>query len=168
MAVPSSGVLTMVGIAQERLYGTYGSGVITGPIVMTDLINGGSIGGSGNSYPSLNTSSPSKPNTSTPHAMNEWYSYDQDYAAYTAFYGTTTTSKFLSSVCGISTTESYWHDGSFAMPVVGDSIYTNSSGTTAAAWSRYKGAGTSYNSNSGFGLQVSSGVVTISTLCGIP
>ncbi len=48
---------------------------------MTDLINGGGS----NSFPALNTLSPSKPNTSTPHAMNEWYSYDQDYVQWRSF-----------------------------------------------------------------------------------
>ena len=77
MAVPSSGTLTMLGIARERKYSSYVStGIIPHPILMTDLINGGGL----NSFPALNTSSPSKPNTSTPHAMNEWYGYDQDYA----------------------------------------------------------------------------------------
>ena len=81
MAVPSSGTLTMLGIAQERKFGTYGSGTITYAILMTDLINGGGS----NSFPALNTLSPSKPNTSTPHAMNEWYGYDQDYVQWRSF-----------------------------------------------------------------------------------
>ena len=77
MAVPSSGTLTMLGIARERKYSSYVSTFnLPYPILMTDLINGGGL----NSFPALNTSSPSKPNTSTPHAMNEWYGYDQDYA----------------------------------------------------------------------------------------
>ena len=76
MAVPASGTLTMLGIAQERKFSTYGSGVFANPILMTDLINGGGL----NSFPALNVNSPSKPNTSTPHSMSEWYGYDQDYA----------------------------------------------------------------------------------------
>ena len=55
MAVPTSGVLTMLGLAQEALYGTYGSGTITSPIHMYDLVNGGNSAGSGNSYPTVNT-----------------------------------------------------------------------------------------------------------------
>lgn len=54
MAVPTSGVLTMLGLAQEALYGTYGSGTITSPIHMYDLVNGGNSAGSGNSYPTVN------------------------------------------------------------------------------------------------------------------
>ena len=37
MAVPSSGTLSMLAIAQEALYGTYGSGTITGPISIYDM-----------------------------------------------------------------------------------------------------------------------------------
>ena len=58
MAVPSSGTLSMQDIAQERLNSTYGSGSVTGPISMYNLINGGNTGGavnSGNNYPALNT-----------------------------------------------------------------------------------------------------------------
>ena len=56
MAVPTSGALSMESIAQEALYGTWGSGTITGPISMYDMINGGNTKGSGNSYPTVNTS----------------------------------------------------------------------------------------------------------------
>ena len=44
----------MESIAQEALYGTWGSGTITGPISMYDMINGGNSHGSGNSYPTVN------------------------------------------------------------------------------------------------------------------
>jgi len=71
----------MLGIAQERKFGTYGTGTISSPILMTDLINGGGS----NSFPALNTSSTSKPNTTTPHSMSEWYSYDQDSAQWRSF-----------------------------------------------------------------------------------
>jgi hypothetical protein len=54
MAVPTSGALSMLDIAQEALYGTWGSGTITGPISMYDMINGGNSHGSGNSYPTVN------------------------------------------------------------------------------------------------------------------
>jgi len=74
MAVPSSGTLTMLGLAQERKYGTYGSGTISFSILMTDLINGGGA----NNFPALNTQCVPYPNTSTPHSFNEWYGYDQD------------------------------------------------------------------------------------------
>jgi len=58
MAVPASGTLSMQDIAQERLNSTYGSGNVSGPISMYNLVNGGNTGGavtSGNTYPALNT-----------------------------------------------------------------------------------------------------------------
>ncbi len=58
MAVPSSGTLSMQDIAQERLNSTYGSGNVSGPISMYNLINGGNTGGavtSGDTYPAINT-----------------------------------------------------------------------------------------------------------------
>ena len=55
MAVPSSGQLSQLAMAQEALYGTYGSGSVTGPISLYDMVNGGNTSGSGNSYPTINT-----------------------------------------------------------------------------------------------------------------
>ncbi len=54
MAIPGSGTLSQLAMAQEALYGTYGSGTITGPISLYDMINGGNTKGSGNSYPTVN------------------------------------------------------------------------------------------------------------------
>jgi|TARA_R100000030_G_C3218248_1_gene115230 hypothetical protein len=54
MAVPTNGVLSMQSMAQEALYGTYGSGSVTGPISLYDMVNGGNTNGSGNSYPTIN------------------------------------------------------------------------------------------------------------------
>ena len=54
MAVPGSGALNMLNMAREALYGTWGSGTITGPISLYDMINGGNTKGSGNSYPAIN------------------------------------------------------------------------------------------------------------------
>ena len=56
MAVPTSGALNMLNMAREALYGTWGSGTITGPISLYDMINGGNTKGSGNSYPAINQS----------------------------------------------------------------------------------------------------------------
>ena len=55
MAVPASGQLSQLAMAQEALYGTYGSGSVTGPISLYDMTNGGNTNGSGNSYPAVNT-----------------------------------------------------------------------------------------------------------------
>ena len=51
--VPGSGTLSMKAMAQEALYGTYGSGTITGSIGLYALVNGGNQN-SGNTYPAVN------------------------------------------------------------------------------------------------------------------
>lgn len=67
MAIPNPscppGQLSMLAMAQEALYGTYGSGSITGPISLYDMINSGDTKGSGNSYPTINTNSVPNPIT---------------------------------------------------------------------------------------------------------
>ncbi len=63
MAVPSSGTLSQLAMAQEALYGTYGSGSVTGPISLYDMVNGGNTNGSGNSYPTINTGCTPNPAT---------------------------------------------------------------------------------------------------------
>ena len=55
MAVPGSGQLSQLAMAQEALYGTYGSGSVTGPISLYDMVNGGNTNGSGHSNPAINT-----------------------------------------------------------------------------------------------------------------
>ena len=70
MAVPGSGAITMLGIAQERKYGTYGSGTISAPITMFELLNGGGP----NSFPSLNSCP--QPNVPS-YSMSGWYGYNQ-------------------------------------------------------------------------------------------
>jgi len=69
MAVPGSGAITMLGLARERLYGSYGSVAIPSfPITLFDLVNGGGANG----FPALNTCGVI-PN----YSMASWYSYDQ-------------------------------------------------------------------------------------------
>ena len=70
MAVPGTGAITMLGVAQERKYGSYGLGNITSPITMFDLLNGGGA----NAFPSLNSCP--QPNTPS-YTMSDWYGYNQ-------------------------------------------------------------------------------------------
>ena len=80
MAVPGLGALTLLALAQECYYGTYGSGTITGPIVLSDLTNGGNSGGSGMVYPNINQQSPSYPPPGvTPITFSSFYNYDKNY-----------------------------------------------------------------------------------------
>ena len=70
MAVPGSGAITMLGIAQERKYGAYGFGTISFPITMFDLLNGGG----NNGFPALNECP--QPNVPS-YSMSGWYGYNQ-------------------------------------------------------------------------------------------
>ena len=79
MAVPSSGNISMLGLAREKVYDDYDYYVTpTGPYSMYDFVNGGDTNGSGVSFETTNTNSSSYPNTTEPHQMSEWYSYDHD------------------------------------------------------------------------------------------
>tara|TARA_Y100000034_G_scaffold28667_1_gene34493 strand:+ start:2590 stop:2853 length:264 start_codon:yes stop_codon:yes gene_type:complete len=80
MAVPASGELSMLGLANEKYENDYDAGEALGLISMYDLFNGGNTNGSEaqGGYEVTNTNSTAYPDTSTPHKMSEWYSYDHD------------------------------------------------------------------------------------------
>ena len=77
MAVPTSGALSMKDMAQEALYGTWGSGTITSPISLYDLVNGGNTGGSGNTYPTVNTNCTPNPATRESTPLLQIYKVEQ-------------------------------------------------------------------------------------------
>ena len=82
MAVPGSGAIHMKGLHNEKANDDYAnSSDPGGAVTMHDLVNGGNSQGSAVSYEATNTSGDNEPNTSTPHAFNEWYSYDHDFVA---------------------------------------------------------------------------------------
>ena len=79
MAVPSSGTLSMNGLHKEKTIDNYsGFGSVPSFVSLFDLVHGGNIKGSGVSYETTNTNSAYYPNTTVPHGMSEWYSYDHD------------------------------------------------------------------------------------------
>jgi len=112
MAVPSSGTLTMQGLAQEALYGTYGSGTITSPIHLYDLVNGGNSAGSGNSYPTVNQSCTPNPADRTALTLTDVWISNNPGVYFTLYYN---------SSIGVA-----------ANLDIGDYIYTDSSLTTPA------------------------------------
>ena len=77
MAIPTSGVLSVYAMAQEALYGTYGSGTITGPISIYDMINGGNSHGSGNTYPTVNDNCTPNPVTRISTPLLQMYKAQQ-------------------------------------------------------------------------------------------
>ena len=113
MAVPGSGTLSMLNIAQEALYGTWGSGTITGPISLYDMVNGGNANGSGNSYPTVNTNC-------LPNPANRGYN-ELPLVKGAMGTGTPTTLYYNSNI------------GDASNLTVGDYLYTDSSLTTPAS-----------------------------------
>lgn len=121
MAVPGSGTLSMLNIAQEALYGTWGSGTITGPISLYDMVNGGNTNGSGNSYPTVNTNCTPNPADRTSNQLTNVSEGMGGGAARTLYYNA--------------------NIGAASNLTAGDYLYTNSSLTTAE--------GASYNAQPG-------------------
>ena len=70
-----------------------------------------------------------RPNTTAPHSMSEFYSYNHTLSSVTLFLAA---GPSRSSNCGSDIETKFYHDGSGTLPVRGDSIFTNSAGTTAA------------------------------------
>ena len=160
MAVPGSGTITLLGIAQERYYSTYGTGTITGPIVYTDLINGGNTGGSGMNYPALNTCSASLPTTTTPWPMDEWYSYDQDASSCCDSISLKYNATSAVAACGSSPNTYYTghQTGIFTHP-----LYSNSGCTTSAATGFYAEA---TQGSGGVVCKYTSSTQTWDSICG--
>ena len=96
---------------------------------------------------------------SAPDAYSDFYGYS-NLTSYTGGAFQTGT-KFI---CNSTLNVTYYHDGSGTIPTVGDTIYTDSGGTTVIG-----GGNAGYNRTNQFGylLTNSSGVVTNTYLCGI-
>jgi hypothetical protein len=94
MAVPSSGILHLSKIANEKHFDNYNQAQLpTAPYSLTDISTSGNSNGSGVSFDATNTANASadRPDGSAPHAMSEFYNYDHDkvsgnaYITYLAF-----------------------------------------------------------------------------------
>ena len=88
MAVPSSGALSLKGIANEIDDSDYSSDGIQGPFSLKELSDG--------TVDTINTANASddRPDGSAPHSMSEWYAYDHDKvgASYTSVFSNFTMS----------------------------------------------------------------------------
>lgn len=79
MAVPSSGELSMLGLAREKVFDNYSSSSTpTGPYSLKDLSLGGNSNGSGTSFDLTNIANlnANKPDSAAPYSMSEFYKYD--------------------------------------------------------------------------------------------
>ena len=94
MAVPSSGVLSLFGIANEIDDGDYTSDSFQDPISLEHFSTGGEA--------TINTANASanRPDGSAPHAMSEWYAYDHDFNPFSSVIANFTIS---SAIIGVTT-----------------------------------------------------------------
>jgi hypothetical protein len=76
----------------------------------------------------------------------------------TAFSSSTGNSS-QTTACDLLINQTYYHDGSGTLPIVGDSVYSDSAGSTGLVWNNYKaGIGT-------YSIQPSGTVVSFTGTC---
>ena len=124
MAVPSSGALSLLGIKRELSNNNYSASNSHSNISLKDCSDG--------TVATIKTgnSSSNRPDGSTPHSMSEFYAYDHDLVTVTAYTGSNLESTG-NSACSIEEPEeTYYHNGSNDDPATGDTVYTNSSGSS--------------------------------------
>jgi len=89
----------------------------------------------GSSSGSLRTLS-SAAGKSTPDAMSEFYGYS--HVTLTSYTSSIPSNATLFNVCSQTPTATYYHDGLTTYPVTGDTVYTNSNGSTYVSAGYYK------------------------------
>lgn len=97
---------------------------------------------------------------SAPDKITDFYGF----SALKLFYVTNTNYRSSSSACGQKCTVSRWHDGTSALPQLGDTIYTNSTGTTTWSWSSWYGCVTTSGGSSIQSIAMSKTVGVVGTV----
>lgn len=152
MVCPSSGEISLLGIAREKQNDDYTdttvlvgqNGNSPGTISLESCSTSGNNHGPQVVMEATNTNSPSYPDGSAPYAMSEFYGYDHDAASCTSFTYSNGVMKII-MLCGWSwTTNTGYHNGSGSLPTTGDDVYTNSGCTSAIANNRYRISSISY------------------------
>jgi len=172
MAVPSSGTLSLLGLAREKQNDDYTNttamaaqnGTTPGAVSLESCATSGNNKSGQVVMESTNFSSPSYPNVTTPHAMSEFYSYDHDFVARVAKSVYTTSVPKGVFACG-QTTNGTWYFPDTS-PAVNDQVYTAQSpgtGTPSAGKYGYKNIG---SGTTDYRFEVnSSGVITSVNSC---
>ena len=70
-----------------------------------------------------------RPNTTAPHSMSEFYSYNHTLSSVTRFAAAYNS---RSNPCGAEMETNYYHDGSGTLPTTGDTIFADSDGAETA------------------------------------
>lgn len=133
MAVPSSGALSLLGIKRELSNDNYSASNSHSNISLKECSDG--------TVATINTgnSSSNRPNGSAPHSISEFYVYDHDLSTLTEFTYNSEGQESAGNACSLESIEdTAYHDGSGTYPAVNDSVYSNSSGTTALSAANYK------------------------------
>lgn len=144
MACPSSGTITLFGIAKELELNNYNNTIPYGTFddyyVNPPSLTNMSTGGGG--FDSINTanSSANRPNGSTPHYISEFYSYDHDLTSASAPTVTTTGATWKSNTSSVSmsgyigsnggatlTDKGFVYSSSTSSPTIGGSGVTKKS-----------------------------------------
>jgi hypothetical protein len=112
------------------------------------------VGGSSSSLRSLSNAA----GKSAPDGMQEFYGYS--HVTLTSFSASINSN--FGAVCSESIVTTYYHDGSFTYPDVGDTVYSNSSGSSYLSSGYYKLGSGDYM------IVSSSGSVTSVDPCGFP
>ena len=97
-----------------------------------------------------------------PDKVSDFYGYPP----LTSFFITTQGYKNF-DFCGINTPVEKWHNGSGTVPTVGDTIYSNSTGTTVYTWTRRHGISNNSSGAAFAGMQMglTNGVISNMYLC---
>jgi len=162
MAVPSSGTLSLLGLAREKVHDDYTSGAISGQIPLKFVTIGGQGGSQQETYDATNTDSASYPDGSAPYNMIGWYSYDHDFVALSTAYRTASSYAKPLAACNQTTDTQIWFSGSFSN---GDTVYTNSAGSATLAAGNYGYGSSGGNASSRFTTNSSGVVTTGPTVC---
>jgi hypothetical protein len=134
MAVPATGSISLRGLAREKIYDNYSSTSNPTSISLGNLATG-------NGYDPTNTNSPSKPNTTSPHSMLEWRSYDHDYNGVvnnTSFSASIRHNTDILACNSTSLSNTFWHDGEGTYPINGDGLWGNEAHTLFLVDGYYK------------------------------
>lgn len=97
---------------------------------------------------------------SAPDKITDFYGF----SALKLFYVTNTNYRSSSDACRQKCTVSRWHDGTSALPQLGDTIYTNSTGTTTWSWSSWYGCVTTSGGSSIQSIAMSKTVGVVGTV----
>ena len=84
-----------------------------------------------------------------PYKFSAWYGYDQDCTTGITPFNTTTVQTSTANACAATINQTYYHNGSASLPVVGDECYANQNQTTVLAAGYYL-------TSSGGGIRITS------------